>query len=83
MQAALQSRNGALAATGELKARIEGLRRERLACREILHKAETVLKTDQTSMLDLLKESAAAAEQRSLVRLKRGQVFVHYHPKAS
>ena len=63
----MQHRNEALAATGELRGRIEGLRRERLACGQILQKAGPSLKADQRRVLDLLTESAAAAEQREAV----------------
>ena len=67
LQAALQHRNEALAAIGELRSRIEGLRRERLACTEILQKAEATLKSDQKKIIGLLTESASAAEQREVV----------------
>ena len=67
LQAALQHRNEALSAIGDLRGRIEGLRRERLACAEILRKAETTLKSDQKKIIALLTESASAAEQRESV----------------
>lgn len=69
LQAALQHRNEALAATGELRGRIEGLRREGLACKNILQKAQETLKVDQRTIINLLTESAAAAEQREAVVL--------------
>lgn len=67
LQAALQHRNEALSSIGELRSRIEGLRRERLACTEILQKAEATLKSDQRKIIGLLTESASAAEQREAV----------------
>ena len=64
LQVAWQTRNEALAATGELRGRIEGLRRERLACGEILRKSQATLESDQQTIVELLTISAAAAEQR-------------------
>lgn len=64
---AWQTRNEALAATGELRGRIEGLRRERLACGEILRKSQATLEADQRTIVELLTISAAAAEQREKV----------------
>lgn len=67
LQVAWQTRNEALAATGELRRRIEGLRRERLACIEILHKSDTILESDRNSLAGLLAESARIADQREKV----------------
>ena len=64
---AWQSRNKALAATGELRSRIEGLRRERLTCKDILRKSDFVLQAHRSAMAKLLTLSATAGEQREKV----------------
>ena len=69
LQVAWQTRNEAMAATQELRSRIEGLRRERLACSDILKKSESTAKRDQSSLATLLTEAGYAAEQREAVSI--------------
>ena len=64
LQVAWQTHNEAQTATNALRGRIEGLRRERLACADILRKAERSLATRQSAMADLLTTSAAVAAER-------------------
>ena len=59
-----------MAATQALRSRIEGLRRERLACSDILKKSEAIARRDQSTLANLLTEAGYAAEQRKAVSLQ-------------